>query len=118
MSYFPAIIAKPEQSEFTCINFAAFDLLRKENDNVQPCWLCLNEEAKENARQAFYRWYNNNVRPLVPVRDNDDFRLRQLENELKNAIGPMLRIWIEFEAEMKAQRRQGNPQAFFTPTGI
>ncbi len=89
-----AELTDEERAELTCINFLAHTLARDVNPGtIQPCWLCMSEEAKERLRLAAVKWFNDQHFMIVDV-EYDNARMMQM-------------------MEDKLQRAMGNPGAFF-----
>ena len=103
-----------ELAEFTPLNCAAFDLIRKESKEkgVTPCmWLCMSDDAKQKARDAVVAHIGKALGIIAPC-----------EQGIKNLIKgqdftAQLRQWKFAELDMKRHRATGNPKAYFVPAG-
>ena len=107
------MLTAEEKTEFTSLNFLAHTLLRmkgKATDTIHPCWLCMNEEAKEEARQDAIQ----HISVLACLTLN----VEQAERHAERAIGHELNHWIEAETKFKKLRDEGNPNAFFAPVPV
>lgn len=104
------ILTTEELAEFTPLNAAAFDLIRtraQEKNIVPPCWLCMSDEAKDQARQDLVDYFNTNGHSCTLG------NLTQTINHTANSVSPMIESWKQAELSYKAHRESGNPQAYF-----
>ena len=109
---FPDNLTAEEQAEFTAVNLVAHNVLREQKEARQPCWLCMSDEAKQDARQKAAKWYNENAHPSLPVQEDTAL----LERLLAPAAEPLMQQWVNTEAEYKRLRVEDrNPQAYFVP---
>jgi hypothetical protein len=98
-----------EELEFTTLNCVAFDLVRKESrekGQVPPCWLCMSETAKAEAKSRVL----DTVSTTLGRKIRTDLEFNLLFSE---AVSGFLPKWREAELEFKKMREQGNPRAFF-----
>lgn len=106
----------PEQeAEFTIFNCAVYDLHRTEcqqRESIPPCWLCMSDNAKKEAKEKFASWLSGAMQVLVP------FTVERAEKHVAEQFGTKLadkvRLWKEAELEYKRIREdEHNPRAFF-----
>lgn len=113
---FPENLTTEEQAEFTPLNFIAHNVLREQSSAKQPCWLCMSNEAKQEARQKAVDWFNQNKNPIIPFSLNDPNTIKVLNRDVQAAVGHLIPQWIKAEAEFKRLRvEENNPLAFFCP---
>ena len=113
---FPEILTEQEQKEFTAVNMLAHTVLRDQNTAKQPCWLCMSNEAKEDARKLSASWFNGAKRPIIPVRTDSEVSLAQFERQVAPILADMMQQWVDAEAEYKRLRvEEHNPVAYFAP---
>ena len=113
---FPEILTLQEQEEFTAVNMLAHNVLREQSTAKQPCWLCMSNEAKEEARILAASWFNGNKYPIAPVRTDSERSLAQFERQIAPILADMLQQWVDAEAEYKRLRvEEHNPVAYFAP---
>lgn len=101
-----------EESQFTPLNCFAFITMREQgiaNDTVPAAWLCMSEDARQKARDVVIEMANKQAGVIVPIRAE---RLNKMlgGNDL---VMRQLAEWKRFETELKAERANGNPRAFF-----
>jgi hypothetical protein len=101
---------KEEELQFTAANAIAYDLLRSKRSHLVPCWLCMSDEAKKEARIATVDWLKI-ANPLIPVNiyTLDVF----CEENLLQLIAGVIEKWKIAELERKKERALNNPLAFF-----
>ena len=107
----PSIFTTEELSQFTLTNCLAFDLVRVESKNsgkIPPCWLCMSEEARSEARQKLAEWFSNQGGHSIHA-DDLPRSLQHLEKPMQTQILQ----WQNAELAMKEARLEGNPRAFF-----
>jgi hypothetical protein len=100
-----------EEKEFTALNAGAYDIHRKssrENDSIPPCWLCMSEPAKEEARQEFYKWLDKNFPRDVFYDSESATRFLSIVN-----MDGFINQWKIVELDRKKQRELGNLSAYF-----
>ena len=100
-----------EEAEFTLVNALAFDYYRvaaRAEGSIVPCWLCLSERARDDAR----RQLTVHLRASNPL-----YLCMELEGILGELDSPRIRglieRWRTAELHFKELREQGNPRAFF-----
>lgn len=95
----------------TKYNCAAFDLLRiraMQERKIPPWWLCMSEEAREEAREALRLLLQSKVAsPHLAMVD--------AERLADNVPDRLFDLWCvaEREAEAERMREAGNPRAYF-----
>lgn len=102
-------LTQEERAELTPFHMLAIAVLRETSDAIQPCWLCLSEEAKQEARQKVVEWFNGQ-QPHLGMNEQD------LAEYAEQAFGYSVqyKTWVEAETELKRLREEDhNPQAFF-----
>jgi hypothetical protein len=105
----------PEQeAEFTIFNCAVYDLHRKQclGVSIPPCWLCMSDNAKTEAKEKFVAWLSGAMQVLVPLTVE---RAIQIVNErFSRSMAESVRLWKDAELEFKRLREdENNPRAFF-----
>lgn len=111
--------AKTAPTEFTLFNCIAYDLYRKSHlPKIVPCWLCLSNEAKEEAQAAAIDWLNTNITPrlglIVPFQlATPEITERLLQQSCGAAMEPMRQQWEAAERDREQGRKENNPLAFF-----
>jgi hypothetical protein len=103
---------KEEELQFTTANAIAYDLLRfNDPETTHPCWLCMSDAAKYEARLNTVEWLNINANPLFPVnyKTLDAF----CERKFKDSAKDLVEIWKDVELAAKKERELNNPLAFF-----
>jgi hypothetical protein len=103
---------KEEELQFTTANAIAYDLLRfNDPETIHPCWLCMSDESKNEARLNTVEWLNINANPLFPVnyKTLDAF----CERKFKDATQDLVEKWKDVELAAKKERELNNPLAFF-----
>lgn len=94
------------------MHMAAFDLVRlksQQDGTTPPCWLCMSEEAKQQAREDLVVYFNEKTRPLTPFTED---LLRTYCGRLQG-VAASLQSWQDAELHYKTLREAGNPAAFF-----
>jgi len=101
---------KEEELQFTAANAIAYDLLRSKCNHDIPCWLCMSDEAKKEARIATVDWLNANANPLIPVNiyTLDVF----CEENFLQLMAGLIEKWKIAELERKKEKALNNPLAF------
>ena len=97
------VFTAEEAAHFTITNAAAFDLLRTQPSRP-PMWLCMSEEAREDARVKL-------AARLGVQRDDLDEKLRMFGASI--AGQDCLSRWRAMELEAKRLRDAGEPRAYF-----
>jgi hypothetical protein len=106
----------PEQeAEFTIFNCAVYDLHRTEcqqRESIPPCWLCMSDNAKQEAKEKFAAWLSGAMQVVVP------FTVEVAERKTNERFGDKLdhavKAWKSAELEYKRLREdENNPRAFF-----
>lgn len=107
------MLTTEERSELTMVAFLGFDILRAEQPetNHLPCWLCCDDETKEEAKQKALDFLNANA--VAPIPFTEDTAETHLQSML-GTLGPSYERWVQAEEAMKQQREDGNPRAYFT----
>jgi len=105
------ILTIEEEAEFTPLNAVAYDLYRKncqEKDMIPVCWLCISNQAKDEARDALYEWLGKEVPRTQPY-------TYETASKLINKIetDDMINLWKAAENKYKQYRLDGNPKAYF-----
>jgi len=105
-------LTQEEQSEFTPINRAALDLLlqkQREGGSINPCWLCMSEDARQKAREDLISYLNEQKRPIVPMTIETATKAIERLPNMQEAIDG----WKRAELSLKKEREAGNPRAYF-----
>jgi len=108
----PAQLTEDEEKHFTLFNAAAFDLLRALNPNTHhPCWLCMSESARNDARE--------NLRTALKNKAGHDLTMVAAEKLLGRMFTERqktdtLCLWRLAESVAKQQREKGDPRSFFS----
>lgn len=95
----------------TFLDLLAFNEARKDalaKNEHMPCWMVSSDEAKANMRQiALNRLSTAYGLPLT------EQGVKGLIEGAKASLQPLMDEWKRAEMAMKAERKKGNPQAFF-----
>lgn len=104
------------EAELSLFNCLAYDLLRKESikaKTIPPCWLCLSDQAKVEARTKFTVWFSQMIgrfgppMSVVEVAEDVDRRIGGASHILA-----MVGQWRAVELEFKRRRDAGDARAF------
>ncbi len=104
------MLTPEEEKQFTPLNCFAFLTMREEGiqkDEIPPAWLCMSDEAREEKRQRVLEMAAETAGRNIPAAD--------LNTMLGGNDVMMLQLneWKRFETELKQERANGNPRAFF-----
>ena len=72
------------------------------------CWLCMSDPAKDEARDALYKWLDIKVPRTLPYNYES---ATALLNDID--MGGNITKWRMAESVYKQQRIDGNPRAYF-----
>lgn len=102
-----------QEAEFTLLNALAFDLLRvtsQKDGTHTACWLCMSDEAKQEARAAFLKYLDQVVPGILPHAEK---AAEHFANDMPSTFASRIAKWREAEIEYKRLRDEGNPWAYF-----
>lgn len=101
-----------EEVQFTVFNMVAFDAHRlecKERDVIPPCWLCMNDNARQRIRQKMADIFAKATRSTQTIATAEESINRQFSVQ----FNPQLQLWKAAELERKQGRDENDPHAFF-----
>lgn len=98
-----------EEGTLNVFNAAAFDLLRvSQPGKILPCWLCMSDTAKDEAREGLRALLEEKGLIVPTVEDAEAYvRITMRGGD------EIVRRWQEAELERKRGRAENNPLAFF-----
>jgi hypothetical protein len=97
-----------EEALLSSYNATAFDLLRMVVRKIMPCWLCMSDTARDEARESLRAFLAGRGHNVPTVRDAETF----VEGHMRGNVSVVQR-WREAELECKRGRAAGDPHAFF-----
>lgn len=93
---------------FNCYAYMLHKVNAKINGSIPPCWLTMNNKARDRIRQAFFLAYKTDAYS----------NLVEFENSLNGSCTPEMMIFVAYwrmvELEAKQARDAGDPLAFFS----
>ncbi len=104
-----------ERALLSLYDFMAFMMhveILKKNGTTALCWLAMSDEARKGVREDFFaRMAFEHLKHHDEALTQD--RLNDLIENQREHWTPFIQQWVDAETEMKQQRADGNPKAFF-----
>ena len=115
---YPEGLTTKEYALLSVFDAGAYDMHRAEcrdNDVIPPMWLCMSDEARQEAREKFHAKLIDlgMIKESKSLEDCQRYLNAQVWYNGAPDLAEKVSLWREAEAGMKREREGGNPRAYF-----